>query len=108
MSWEEDSDLRVAIAAPHLSMTMLEVYKGLGSTGKLLLSALYAKSWTSMKVPVGIDLRRASFILYQTEKRIIFVENGGLGSGFGVGRSSGPITPFQIIVRASAARGNRD
>jgi len=61
-----------------------------------------------MKVPVGIDLRRASFTLYQAEKRIIFFKQVGFGSGFGVGRSSGPITPFQIIVRASAARGNRD
>ena len=34
--------LRVVIAGPHSSITMLEVNNGLGSAGKLLQIALYA------------------------------------------------------------------
>jgi len=83
---------------------MLDVYKGLGSTGRSLQVALYAKNCRSMKVPVGIDLRRASFTLCQLKKEVGFTMEGGLG--FGIGRSSGPITPCQVIVRASVARNN--
>jgi len=57
-----------------------------------------------MKMPVGIDLRRASFTLCQFRKSIDFAKKGGLGSG--IDRSSGPITPFQIIARTSVARSN--
>ena len=59
-----------------------------------------------MKVPVGIDLRRASFTLCQFREKVGFTKRTGFGSG--VRRSSGPIIPFQIIARASVARGNRD
>ena len=59
-----------------------------------------------MKVPVRIDLRRASFTLCQFEENVGFTKRVGFGSG--VRRSSSPITPFQIIARASVARGNRD
>ena len=106
MNFEGISNLRVAIAAPHLSITMLDVYKGFGFTGKSLLIALYAKNWTSMKVPVEIDLRRASFTLCQFNGKVSFRMEGGFGSG--VGKSNGPITPFQIIASALAARGNFD
>ena len=108
----EDFDLRVAIAVAHPRMTMLEVKKGFRSSGKLLLIALYAQNWTSIKVPVEIDLRRASFTLLRFENReniILFHLEGIVGSSglnSGVGRSSGPITPFQIMARASVARAN--
>ena len=85
---------------------MLEVYKGLSSAGKLLPIILYAKNWISMKVPMEIDLRRASFTLYQFRETMYFAGDGGLGSG--VGRSSGPVTPFKIIARVSVARDNCD
>ena len=65
MNLEEDSNLRVMIAAPHLSIAILDVYKGFGSTGRSLPMELYAKNRTSMKVPVEIDLRRASVTLCQ-------------------------------------------
>ena len=94
------------IETPHLSIAMLDAYKGLGSTGKLLPTVLYAKNWTSMKVPVGIDLRKASFTLYQFTKGAGFVKPGKLGSS--VGRSSGPTIPFKIKASASVARGNCD
>ena len=74
------SNLRVAIAALHLSITMLDVNKGLGSTEKSLPIALYAKNCTSMKVPVEIDLRRASFTLCQFNKKVSPTEEGGFGS----------------------------
>ena len=102
----QGSGLRVVIAAPHLSIAMLEVYKGVGSTGRPLLNVLYAKNWTSTKVPVGIDLSRASFTLCQFEKRVVFAKK--LSLGFGTGRSCGFITPLQIIARASVARGSCD
>ena len=100
------SNLRVAIAALHLSITMLDAYKGLGSTGRSLQIALDAKNCMSMKVPVEIDLSRASFTLCQFNKKVSPTEEGDFG--FSVGISNGPITPFQIIARASAARGNFD
>ena len=106
----EDFDLRVAIAIAHPRMTMLEVKKGFRSSGKLLLIALYAQNWTSIKVPVDIDLRRASFTLLRFENReniILFHLEGIVGSSglnSGVGKSSGPITPLQIMARASVAR----
>ena len=53
-----------------------------------------------------IDLRRASFTLYRLGNVGIFAGKVGLASD--VGRSSGPVTPFQIMKRASAARANRD
>jgi len=59
-----------------------------------------------MKVPVEIDLRRASLILCQFGERIGVVEKVNLGSG--TSRSNGPVTPFQIIARASVACVNRD
>ena len=106
MNLDRDSNSRVVIAAPHLSIAMLDVYKGLGSTGMSLQIALYAKNCRSMKVPVGIDLRRASFILCQFKKKVGFTMEGGLGSG--ICRSSGPNTPCQVMVRASVARNNCD
>ena len=57
-------------------------------------------------MPVGIDLRRASFTLCQFRKRVGSTKKAGLGSG--ISRSNGPITPFQIIARMSAARGSCD
>ena len=59
-----------------------------------------------MKVPVGIDLSRASFALCQLNKKVSFTMEGSFGSG--VGKSNGPITPFKIISSASTARGNCD
>ena len=57
-----------------------------------------------MKVPVEIDLRRASFTLFQ------FRNGAGLEDGFGskVGRSSGPTIPSHIIARVSVACSNCD
>ena len=63
-----------------------------------------------MKVPVEIDLRRASFTLSQFEKMgyiILFHFEGNINpfrSASGTGGSSGPITPFQIMARAFVAR----
>jgi len=59
-----------------------------------------------MKVPVGIDLRRASFTLSQFRKIVDSTRKEIWG--FGVGGSSGSITPFQIMARASVTRGNCD
>jgi len=101
MDLERDSNLRVAIAAPHFSMAMLDVYKGLRSTGVSLSIALYAKNCTSMKVPVEIDLRRASFTLSQFKKKVGCTKGGDLESG--ICKSRDPITPFQIIARTSVA-----
>ena len=73
-----------------------------------------------MKVPVRTDLRRASFTLFQWEDRgyitqchirggVNFVQGTGLlGSGEGRFRSNSPVTPSQIMARASVARANCD
>jgi len=59
-----------------------------------------------MKVPVGIDLRRASFTRCQFGKRVDDTRKANLGPV--VGGSEGSFTPFQIIARASVARANCD
>ena len=66
-----------------------------------------------MKVPVEIDLRRASFtrsqletmgyILFHFESKI-----NPLRLTSGMGESSGPMTLLQIIARASVARASCD
>ena len=85
---------------------MLEVYKGLGSTGSPSLIAFCAKNWTSMKAPVEIELRRASFTLSQLGKGAGLGEEDLLGSK--AGTSSGPTIPFHIMARVSATRVNCD
>jgi hypothetical protein len=55
-----------------------------------------------MKIPVGIDLRRASCTLCQFRDGVDF--GGEVDSGSGRGGSNGPTTPFQIMARASTAR----
>ena len=63
-----------------------------------------------MKVPVEIDLRRASFTLSQLEKMgyIIRFHFGGKMNPVcltsSTGGSNGPMTPLQIMARASVAR----
>jgi len=70
-----------------------------------------------MKVPVGIDLRSASFTLGQFGKRrascaLCQFRTKGLGEkvdlGPGAGRSVGPVTPSQIIARVSVAHADCD
>ena len=59
-----------------------------------------------MKVPVGIDLRRASFTLCQFRKGSGF--GRGDGSSSKAGTSSSPSMSFHIIASVSAARVNCD
>ena len=85
---------------------MNDVYKGLRSTGRPLLIELHAKNWILIKIPMEIDLRRASSTLCQFRKG-----RGPVGVDnfcFKVGTSNGPIIPFHNIARVSVARANRD
>ena len=60
----------------------------------------------SMKTPVEIDLRIASFTLFQFGNREELVES--VDAGLGTDRSSCSIMPLQIMTRASLARVNCD
>ena len=56
-----------------------------------------------MKVPVEIDLRKASFTRHQLGGKMDVTEGVNL-AGCAAGGFRGPITKLQIIERASAAR----
>ena len=57
-----------------------------------------------MKIPVGIDLGKASRMAGHFAGMAGRAGRSGSGSGFGAVKSEGPIVPFQIIARASFAR----
>ena len=59
-----------------------------------------------MKVPVEIDLRIASFTLFQFGNREEFA--GSVDAGLGNDKSSCSNMPLQIMTRASLARVNCD
>ena len=58
----------------------------------------------SMKTPVWIDLRGASSVLFQFGSAGLGVDDVYVGPG--AGGASGPVTPLQIITRASEERAN--
>ena len=59
-----------------------------------------------MKVPVDIDLSRASSTLCKLATKVGLAKR--LGSGFCAGESNGPAVPVQIMERASIACANCD
>ena len=81
---------------------MLEINNGFGSKGKPLQILLKALNWASMKIPVVIDLRKASFTRRQFGKKVNITE--GAGSGCTAGGFRGPFAQLQIIASASVAR----
>ena len=66
------------------------------------MTVLYAWNRRSIKVPVEIDLSRASSTLGKFATGAKFA--GVLDLDFGGGESEGSVAPLQIIARASAAR----